>query len=1104
MSTVASALRHLRQRVRQPSLRVHLIILVLFALIPVLAFSAGLMVLQARSERAAVEEGLQDTAHALTVAVDREVEGWTTTLQALALSHDLEQGALRRFHTQATRLLSTRPGWLAILLVDPEGRQLMNTLRPVGAPLPFSGDRDAFREVIRTRRPTVGNMLVSRVTGDRIVGVGVPVLRRDVVTAVLVGIFDVHAMDAVFARAALPASWTGVIVDGHGVVIASSGHGPALGERVAEPLLRRVTERAEGPFRGSLVPGAPLYAAVSRAPVSGWSVVIGLPEATVEAGLLRGLSWTLAGAAVFLVLGSLLAVLLGRRLAHGIQSLADSAGALGAGGTFARPPSSPVAEVARLGGALEQAATLLEQRASEREGLLAQAQAARAESDARAERLRALAHLNQLVSSSLDMDALLEAIARSAAQIMNVPAVSFWATEPATGDLRLRAFSDPELRADFPFDRVRPGDGALGRIAAEGVTLDVPDVLTDDRIIARDWFVRHGLRSFYGLPITGPEGALGVLSLNARAPFALSAADRETLQSFVAQAGVAIRNAQLYAEAQRRRHESDVVAELARTINASLELDTILQAVAEATRDVCGCDTARIALVDAQADAMVIRYSAGDPAKPYAGFRIERGRGIGGLVWKTGEPFRTDDVAADTRITDDYGAMMSADRVVACMVVPIRIGAQVEGLVYANNTRPRPFTEREQELVGRLADQAAIAVRNARLLAGEQSARAEAETANRGKDEFLAVLSHELRTPLMAMLGWVRMLRTGRLEPAQHARALETIERNTRLQSQLINDLLDVSRIVAGKLQLDYQVVDLLAVVDDTVDSLRRDAEARGLVLETSLDPATGPVLGDATRLQQVAGNLLSNAMKFTSSGGRIVVDLRPDGAGARLSVSDTGIGIEPDVLPHIFDRFRQADTTSRRGHGGLGLGLAIVRHLVELHGGSVEAESAGRDTGSTFIVRLPVVSVPLSAGRTDRATGGGDDAPRLDGVRVLVVDDHADGRELVSMVLQRCGAHTRAAASAAEALEQIARGPVDVLVTDLGMPGADGYDLLRRVRALPGGAAVRAVALTAFAAADDRDRVLAAGFQMHIAKPVDPRGLAAAVVTVMGGDSPA
>jgi signal transduction histidine kinase/CheY-like chemotaxis protein len=432
--------------------------------------------------------------------------------------------------------------------------------------------------------------------------------------------------------------------------------------------------------------------------------------------------------------------------------------------------------------------------------------------------------------------------------------------------------------------------------------------------------------------------------------------------------------------------------------------------------------------------------------------------------------------------------------------VPIRIGARVEGLIYVNNTRPVSFTEREEQLVGRLADHAAIAVRNVRLLAGEQSARAEAESANRGKDEFLAVLSHELRTPLTAMLGWVRMLRTGRLEPAQHARALETIERNTRLQSQLINDLLDVSRIVAGKLQLDYQAVDLLAVVDDTVDSLRRDAEARGLTLQTSLDPATGPVLGDATRLQQVVGNLLSNAMKFTPAGGRITVDLRPDGAGSCLMVTDTGIGIEASVLPHIFDRFRQADTTSRRGHGGLGLGLAIVRHLVELHGGTVRAESGGRDAGTTFIVRLPSVSVPVPAVRPDRSPAG-EDAVRLDGVRVLVVDDHGDGRELVSMVLRRCGAHTRTAASAAEALEHLARAPVDVLVTDLGMPGADGFDLLRRVRALEGGAAVRAIALTAFAAADDRDRVLAAGFQLHVAKPIDPRGLAAAVQSVMAGN---
>ncbi|HUF93685.1 MAG TPA: ATP-binding protein, partial [Candidatus Limnocylindria bacterium] len=1069
MSTATVRSGSLRQRVRRPSLRAHLVALVLLALVPVLVFSAGLVVAQARAERAAVENGLEDTARALAVAVDREVDGWITTLQALATSRDLEAGSLEAFHAQATRLLPTRSGWQAILLLDAEGRQLMNTLRPLGAPLPFSGDREAFREVVRTRRPTVGNMLVSRVTGDRIVGLGVPVLRGRALTAVLVGVFDIDAVGAVLGRQELPRSWTGVIVDGRGIVIARTGDGPPLGEPVAETLTAHVTAGDEGMFRDALVAGAPLYGAVSRAPVAGWSVVLGVPEATVQAGLLRALGWTLAGGAVFLVLGSTLAVLLGRRLARGIQSLADSAGALGHGATFERPGVPSVAEVERLGIALEQAGTLLEQRAAEREGLLAGAQAARAESDARADRLRVLAQLNQLVSSSLDMDALLEAIARSAAAIMDVPAVSFWTLEPATGELWLRAFSSPELREDFPYERLRAGDGVLGRIAAESVTIDVPDVFADEQVIAREWFVRHGLRSFYGLPITGPDGVLGVLSLNGRTALTFSAGDRETLQSFVAQAGVAIRNAQLYAEAQRGRHESDVVAELARTINASLDLDTILQAVADATRDVCDADTARIALVDPETGAMVIRYSAGDPAKAYPGFRIERGRGMGGLVWATGEPFRTSDFSAEARITDDDRDTVRADGVVVCMVVPIRIGARVEGLIYANNTRARAFTERDEHLVARLADHAAIGVRNARLLAAEQTARADAESANRGKDEFLAVLSHELRTPLTAMLGWVRMLRAGRLEPAQHARALETIERNTRLQSQLINDLLDVSRIVAGKLQLDSQAVDLLAVVDDTVESLRRDAEARGLVLETSLDPATGPVLGDAMRLQQVVGNLLSNAMKFTPAGGRITVDLRPDGAGACLRVSDTGIGIAPEVLPQVFDRFRQADTTSRRGHSGLGLGLAIVRHLVELHGGTVKADSGGRDAGSTFTVRLPIVSVPSSAGRVERAPAAGDEATRLDGVRVLVVDDHADGRELVSMVLERCGARTRTAGSAAEALKALAQEPVDVLLTDLGMPGADGYDLLRRVRARSGGDAVRAVALTAFAAADDR-----------------------------------
>jgi CheY-like chemotaxis protein/nitrogen-specific signal transduction histidine kinase len=402
----------------------------------------------------------------------------------------------------------------------------------------------------------------------------------------------------------------------------------------------------------------------------------------------------------------------------------------------------------------------------------------------------------------------------------------------------------------------------------------------------------------------------------------------------------------------------------------------------------------------------------------------------------------------------------------------------------------RPFSDLDEAVLMRLADQAAFAIRNARLLAREQQALAESEAANRSKDEFLATLSHELRTPLTSMLGWVRMLRGARLDPEQTARALETIERNTRLQAKLIDDLLDVSRIVAGKIKVEQQRLDVGAVVGEAVQSLRREAELNGVDLEVARPEDSLLVVGDAVRLQQVVANLLSNAIKFTPAGGRIDVVLERADTGARLVVRDTGVGIAPELLPHIFDRFLQGDASRTRGRGGLGLGLAIVRHLVELHGGTITAASDGAGRGATFTVTLPTV---VSAGRPEtaplaRPTAAG--GRLLDGVRVLAVEDHADSRELIRAALAERGAEIVVAGSVDDALAVLDREPIDVLISDVGMPLRDGYALVEALRELErarGRRAIPAIALTAYAGRDDRERLLAAGFQVHVAKPIDP-----------------
>lgn len=352
------------------------------------------------------------------------------------------------------------------------------------------------------------------------------------------------------------------------------------------------------------------------------------------------------------------------------------------------------------------------------------------------------------------------------------------------------------------------------------------------------------------------------------------------------------------------------------------------------------------------------------------------------------------------------------------------------------------------------------------------------------------------------------LLRTNTLDEATVARGLETIERNGKAQAQLIEDLMDVSRIITGKLRLDVQPVELASVIEAAIESVHLAAEAKAIRLETILDPLAGPISGDPARLQQIVWNLLSNAIKFTPKKGRVQIRLERINSHIEIIVSDTGTGISPEFLPHVFDRFRQADGTSTRTHGGLGLGLAIVRHLVEQHGGTVRADSRVKGKGATFTVSLPLMIVHRELDHEEErrhpkaeSASGLTCPPELDGLKVLVVDDEPDARQLLAIVLQQCGADVTMAASAEEALSAFERIKPDVLVSDIGMPGEDGYSLIRKIRALPAerGGRIPAAALTAYAGAEDRKRALLAGFHLHIPKPVDPMELVAVVATLAG-----
>jgi PAS domain S-box-containing protein len=389
------------------------------------------------------------------------------------------------------------------------------------------------------------------------------------------------------------------------------------------------------------------------------------------------------------------------------------------------------------------------------------------------------------------------------------------------------------------------------------------------------------------------------------------------------------------------------------------------------------------------------------------------------------------------------------------------------------------------------------------LLESERSARAQAERMSRLKDEFLATLSHELRTPLNAIQGWSELIKHGGTKPEDLARGLEAISRNVRIQAKIVNDLLDMSRVVSGQVMLEVHPTSLQQVLGHAIDAVRPSADNKSIRIQTLIDARIGPVRGDPTRLQQVIWNLLSNAVKFTPKGGRIKVILERVDSHVEVTIEDTGIGIEPDFLPFVFDRFRQADSGISRRHGGLGIGLSIVKSLVELHGGSVRAKSPGKDQGSTFSVALPLFHVRPEEDR--RSTVSPSDPlqtielPRLDGTRVLLVDDDADGCELVSAILVARGAHVRCATSGPEALEIVAQEHFDVVLSDIGMPDMDGYEFMRALRKAEEGRSklTPAIAVTAYAGTADRQRALLSGYQMHIAKPIEAPELIAAIASL-------
>jgi signal transduction histidine kinase/ActR/RegA family two-component response regulator len=733
-------------------MRSHLVTLVVAVLVPMILFAGIVLVALGRQQRSAVESGAVETARALANAVDEGLVSSVKVLEALATSSTLDAGDLRAFHAEARRIAATQPGWFTVILLAPDGQQLVNTRRELGVPLPRTFEPASLTAVVTSRAPVIGDVAVGPIIQEFTFGVRVPVIRNSHVVYVLTAAVRPESLLGVLMRQRIPESWVASVFDRHNRIAARTRSSEQFVGKLVSPQFVQLLQGGarEGWAITHTLEGQAVYTAFARSATTGWGIGIGIPRDSVDAPLYASLTTVVGGGVALVLVALLAAIIVGRRITTPMAELASAAKAFGEGRGL--PPGTPASidEIEEVRGAFAEAATLVDRRA---------------------------------------MDA---------------------------------------------------------------------------------------------------------------------------------------------------------------------------------------------------------------------------------------------------------------------------------------------------------------------------------EASNRAKDEFLAVLSHELRTPLNAVYGWARMLQSGQLDAKAAKRALDVIVRQSNAQVQLIDDLLDVSRVITGKMRLDVRPVDLKAVIEGALDAVRPAATAKEIRLRPALDANVGSISGDPDRLQQVVWNLVMNAVKFTPRGGRVDVALQRLEAHVDIVVRDTGRGISADVLPFIFDRFRQADSSSTRAHAGLGLGLALAKNLVELHGGTLAAHSDGEGKGATFVARLP--AAPVGRGAHD-TLGAPRAAPMptervaasdLAGVRVLVVDDDPDGLDLATAILVGAAAEVRVCRTAADGLKMLTEWHPDVLVSDIEMPGEDGYSLIERVRALPAadGGRTPAVAMAAYGRQEDRKRSLTAGFSMHVPKPVDPGEFTAIVAALARSES--
>jgi signal transduction histidine kinase/CheY-like chemotaxis protein len=734
-------------------------------------------------------------------------------------------------------------------------------------------------------------------------------------------------------------------------------------------------------------------------------------------------------------------------------------------------------------------------------------------------RLAMLADATDTLFASLTLPDVFSAVGSLACRLLPADAHAVWHFDPTTP--RWRVAWRSALSDAFVAD-ITTWPGAPSPQVPFAGPLVARDVAVEPALLYRQAdYAAEGIRSLLAVPLRLGDENHGTVVAYYRRPADFTDTDVRIATAFANIASAALSVTRLFeaqshsrAAAQIAEKQARFLASAAAALVSSLDYEATLTRVAQLAvpeiADWCAVD-----LVDEEGRVRRLAVAHADPHKlrlprlldelypedPEANYgRAHVIRSCASIL----VPRITDEMIASAARDERHLAILREVSPRAYVCVPlVAQGRAIGTLTFVSAESGREYTEADRRFVEDLASRAALAVENAR-------AYEEARHANRLKDEFLATLSHELRTPLNAILGYTRMLRRGAVAPERQANALQVVERNAVALNQIVEDVLDVSRIVSGKIRLNVQPVGLLPVVQDALATIAPAADAKGVRIETAIDPNAGPVSGDPDRLHQVMWNLLSNAVKFTPLGGRVHVAVARVGAHVEIVVRDSGIGIAPEFLPHVFERFRQADSRFTRTHNGLGLGLAITRHLVELHGGTIGASSDGPGTGAVFHVRLPAGAAqaehPLEPVRPPpRAPLDGSATPTasLSGLHVMAIDDEPDALELISEMLASAGARVTPATSAAAALALLDHHHPDVIVTDLGMPEMDGHQFVAQLRQMrdPRMRRVPVAALTGYARSEDRARSLQSGAQLHLAKPVDPAALVAAVRALASGD---